>query len=119
MSEGIELIDGGAITAVPGFRAAGVACGIKKTGAPDLALVVSEPACIAAAVFTTNKIQSPAVVFDRELLAERPESVEAVVINSGCANAVTGAQGYANAREMARLAAEALGRATRSARMLS
>jgi len=110
MSEGIEFVDGGAITAVPGFRAAGVACGIKKSGAPDLALVASERACVAAAVFTTNKIQSPAVVFDRELLAARPDSIDALVINSGCANAVTGTRGYANAREMARLAAEALGR---------
>ncbi|MDQ5853908.1 MAG: bifunctional ornithine acetyltransferase/N-acetylglutamate synthase, partial [Chloroflexota bacterium] len=68
MQRGLDFIDAGTITDVPGFRAAGVACGIKKSGALDLAMVVSDRPCTAAAVFTTNKIQSPAVTFDRELL---------------------------------------------------
>ena len=105
----MEFIEGGTITAVPGFRAAGVACGIKKSGALDLALLVSDRPCTAAAVFTTNKIQSPAVTFDRELLAARPDGVSALVVNSGCANAVTGARGFADAREMAGLVARSLG----------
>jgi glutamate N-acetyltransferase/amino-acid N-acetyltransferase len=104
-----EFIEGGSITAVPGFRAAGVACGIKKkSGALDLALVVSDQPCVAAAVFTTNKIQSPAVMYDRYLLDTRPQHVRALVINSGCANAVTGDRGYADAQEMARLGALAI-----------
>ena len=106
----VQFLDEGSITAVPGFRAAGVVCGIKKSGALDLALIASARPCVAAAVFTTNKIQSPAVIFDRELLASRPEGLEALVVNSGCANAVTGARGLADAREMARLAGQALGR---------
>ncbi len=109
MAEGIEFIEGGTLTIVPGFRAAGIACGIKKSGKLDFALVASDRPCSAAAVFTTNKIQSPSVTFDRELLREWPDRVQAVAINSGCANAVTGAQGFADAREMAHLAATALG----------
>jgi len=108
MQRGLDFIDAGAITDVPGFRAAGVACGIKKSGALDLAMVVSDRPCTAAAVFTTNKIQSPAVTFDRELLRRQPDNIRALVINSGCANAITGAQGQADAREMARLGAEAI-----------
>jgi len=105
----LEFVEGGAITTVPGFRAAGVACGIKKSGALDLAMIVSDQVCAAAAVFTTNKIQSPAVTFDRELLHARADTIRAIVVNSGCANAITGARGFADAREMARLGAIALG----------
>ena len=111
MDESLQFIEDGSITSVPGFRAAGVACGIKQSGAPDLALIVSDRPCTGAAVFTTNKIQSPGVTFDRELLADRPEWIDAIVVNSGCANAVTGPRGFANTREMARLSAEALGNA--------
>jgi glutamate N-acetyltransferase/amino-acid N-acetyltransferase len=108
MVEQLEFIQHGSITHVPGFRAAGVACGIKLSGKLDLALLVSDRPCTAAAVFTTNKIQSPTVTHNRNLLRSRPDRVSAVVINSGCANAVTGEQGLADAREMARLAAEQL-----------
>lgn len=107
--EQVRFIDDGTITHVPGFRAAGVACGIKKTGALDLAMVVSDRPCVAAAVFTTNKIQSPAVTFDRGLLGRQPDRVRALVINSGCANAITGEQGHQDATTMSRLGAEALG----------
>ena len=108
MQTGPDFIEGGAITDVPGFRAAGVACGIKKSGALDLAMVASDRLCTAAAVFTTNKIQSPAVTFDRELLRRQSDNIRALVINSGCANAITGAQGHADASEMARLGGEAI-----------
>ena len=107
----MEFIEGGTVTDVPGFRAAGVACGIKKSGKLDLAMIVSDRTCAAAAVFTTNKIQSPAVTFNRELLAGRPDRIDAIVINSGSANAVTGPRGFADAREMSRLGAVALGNA--------
>lgn len=107
--DGLDFIPDGAITSVPGFRAAGVAGGIKKNGKLDFALVAADRPCTAAAVFTTNKIQSPTVTYNRELLARQADQVYAVAINSGCANAVTGARGLADAREMARLTAEALG----------
>lgn len=96
--------------ALPGmFLASGVAAGIKKTGAPDLALVVSEATCAAAALFTQNRFAAAPVEYDRSVVALNPEGIQAVLINSGCANACTGAEGMANARRMAELAEQALG----------
>lgn len=101
-------LDNDPITSAPGFRAAGLAAGIKKNGGPDLALIVSDQPCAAAAVFTTNQVQAPPVVFDRALLARNAAGLRAVVINSGCANAVTGEQGLRNTEATARAVAEAL-----------
>ncbi len=84
-----------------GFRFAGVPCGLKKTGAPDLALVVSDRPCASAAVFTQNKFPAAPVLYDRALVAEKPAGLRAAVINSGCANACTGAEGFADAEAMA------------------
>jgi glutamate N-acetyltransferase/amino-acid N-acetyltransferase len=96
----------GAITAPRGFRAAAVAAGIKKDAA-DLAVLVADWGCAAAAVFTTNRAQAAPVVVSREHLAGG--RARAVVVNSGCANAATGEQGLADARETAAAAARALG----------
>lgn len=96
------------ITAVPGFRAAGVEAGIKKRGGLDLALIVSDSPCAAAAVFTQNQVQAAPVVFDRALVRRNPSGLRAVVINSGCANAVTGAQGMRNTEATAQAVIEAL-----------
>lgn len=96
-------------TALPrGFQAAGVAAGIKKTGALDLALIASERPCVAFALFTTNKVQAAPVLRGKSILAGPKSSLRAVVINSGCANACTGEQGMADAEETARLVADAL-----------
>jgi glutamate N-acetyltransferase/amino-acid N-acetyltransferase len=89
-----------------GFRAAGVACGIKP-GRPDLALIAAERACPAAGVFTTNHAQAAPVVLSRRHLAAG--RARAVVANAGCANAATGARGLEDARSMAALAAQGLG----------
>jgi glutamate N-acetyltransferase/amino-acid N-acetyltransferase len=108
----IRVIDGG-ITAPAGFRAAGVACGIKKAppaGQPaplDLALVVSDGPVSAAGVFTTNKAVAAPVVVSRDHLARSGGKASAIVINSGCANACTGAAGHDVARQMAEAAAAA------------
>ncbi len=83
---------------VTGFDTAAVAAGIKKSGAPDLALVASRVPCCAAAVFTRNLFPAAPVIFDRQLLAFNNESIHAVLINAGCANACTGPEGTANAR---------------------
>lgn len=91
-----------------GFLAAGVAAGIKKNGAPDLALIASERPCVASALFTANKVQAAPVLRGKSLLAQPQSSLRAVVVNSGCANACTGAQGLADAEETARLVADAL-----------
>ena len=96
----------GAITAPRGFRAAAVAAGIKDEG-PDLALLVGDWGCAAAAVFTTNRAQAAPVIVSREHLAGG--QARAVVVNAGCANAATGERGLADAREMAAVAARELG----------
>lgn len=98
----------GAITRVPGFLAAGVSCGLKESGALDLALIKAERPCAAAAVFTTNAFKAAPVLFDQALLARSNSTLQAVVINAGIANACTGEQGLRDAEAMARLAAEAL-----------
>lgn len=97
------------VTAPAGFRASGVACGIKANGAPDLALIVSDRPASAAAVFTTNVAQAAPVVVSREQLLRTGGEAVAVVINSGCANACTGAEGLEHAREMAQRTAAAVG----------
>ncbi len=93
-----------------GFRCAGVRCGIKtRAGAPDLGLILSERPAVAAAVFTTNRVQAAPVLFDRELLKRGP--VRGVVVNAGNANACTGSKGLRDARRMSELAAECAGAA--------
>jgi glutamate N-acetyltransferase/amino-acid N-acetyltransferase len=99
------------VTAPRGFTANGLACGIKPSGDPDLALVATasgEPVA-AAAVFTRNKMTAPPVVTSAAHLALSGGQAAAVVLNSGCANAATGAQGMADAQEMAALVAAELG----------
>ena len=99
----------GEFLAVPGFDAAGIAAGIKKNGAPDLALIASPTPCRSAALFTQNAFPAAPVTYSRRLLAFNPEGVYAVIINAGCANACTGTPGDANARLTAEAAALALG----------
>lgn len=95
-----------AITQVTGFRAVGVTCGLKQSGNPDLALVLSDGPCTAAAVFTTNAFKAAPVLYDMALL-ERVGGMRGVVINAGNANAVTGQQGLRDAEQMARLTEQA------------
>ena len=101
-----EYVEGG-VTAAQGFRACGVAAGIKYKDRKDLALVVADASAAVAAVYTTNKVAAAPVQVDRE--RTRSGQAQAVVANSGCANACTGETGLQNAREMARLAGAALG----------
>ena len=99
----------GGVTAPAGFRAAGVACGIKANGKPDLALLVSDAPSAAAAVFTTNVAQAAPIVVSREQLARSGGNATAVVVNSGCANACTGPDGLEHAHQMTRHTASAVG----------
>jgi glutamate N-acetyltransferase/amino-acid N-acetyltransferase len=105
---GVHPVEGG-ITAARGFRAAGVACGIKASGARDLILVSADRAVSAAAVFTTNLAQAAPILVSRERLAASGGHAAAIVVNSGCANACTGQDGMAHANAMADLTAGALG----------
>jgi len=91
-----------AVTRVPGFRAVGVACGLKQSGKPDLALILADRTCTAAAVFTTNAFKAAPVLYDLALMERTGGKLQAVLINAGNANAVTGSQGLADAEQMAR-----------------
>ena len=105
MRDVYEAIAGG-VAAPNGFRAAGVACGIKASGRPDLALIVADTPASAAGVFTTNLAQAAPVLVSRRHLDAARGTARAIVVNSGCANACTGSDGLRDAEEMARLAAE-------------
>jgi len=95
------------VTAAKGFRAAGLAAGIKASGNPDVALVVNDgPIDVAAAVFTSNRFPAAPVLWSRQAISDG--SVRAVILNSGGANACTGPQGFADAHEMAERTAESL-----------
>ncbi|MDA8290191.1 MAG: bifunctional glutamate N-acetyltransferase/amino-acid acetyltransferase ArgJ [Actinomycetota bacterium] len=98
------------VTAPQGFRASGMAAGIKESGAPDLALVVTDPSgpFAAAATFTTNRAAAAPVQLSRTNLVATGGRCRAVVVNSGCANAVTGARGEAAARATAAAVGDAL-----------
>ncbi|KFA81629.1 hypothetical protein S40288_07564 [Stachybotrys chartarum IBT 40288] len=95
-----------------GFTAAGIFVGVKpgNTSKPDLALVTSDRPCSAAAVFTKNKFQAAPVTFSRKVLQSRANTgLRSVIINSGCANAVTGAGGLEDAANMARTTDQRVG----------
>ncbi|MEO7131425.1 MAG: bifunctional glutamate N-acetyltransferase/amino-acid acetyltransferase ArgJ [Dermatophilaceae bacterium] len=91
-----------------GFRAAGVTAGLKASGRPDLALVVNDgPDHHAAAVFTSNRVVAAPVIWSRQVVSD--SRVDAVVLNSGGANACTGAPGFQDAHRMAELVASGVG----------
>lgn len=104
-TEGIRKIDGN-VTTPCGFRAAGVHCGIKSSR-KDLALLVSDRLATAAAMFTTNAVKAAPVLVSQEKI--QSGAARAIVVNSGNANACTGAPGLADARDMTALAAGDLG----------
>lgn len=92
---------------VPGILANGIAVGIKKNGGKDLALIYSERPAVADGVFTTNVFKAAPVLLDMERI--KKGRTQAIVINSGNANAATGDEGYANARAMSRSLSGRLG----------
>ncbi len=95
------------VTAPKGFRAAGVACGLKSSGARDLALVVNDgPSSQAAAVFTSNRAKANPILWSQQVIADG--TVSAIVLNSGGANCFTGAQGFQTTHATAEAVADAL-----------
>lgn len=90
-----------------GFRASGIAAGIKKQVKPDLGLIVSDAPAAAAGVFTKNRVKAAPVLIDMERIASG--KARAILVNSGCANCCTGQQGLADALATARSVANALG----------
>ena len=101
-----QVVDGG-ITAPKGFRAAGVTAGLKPSGLPDLALIVSDVDAIAAGVFTTSHVRAACVDLCRQNLKAKPYA-RAILCNAGQANASTGKQGWADAVESAEILAKEL-----------
>lgn len=102
----IKTISGG-VTAAKGFEAAAAAAEIKYKGRTDMALIYSETPCQAAGTFTTNVVKAAPVKWDQKIVAESP-FVQAVVVNSGIANACTGAEGYGYCKDTARECARVL-----------
>lgn len=91
----------------PGFLAAGIPAGIKASGDRDLAVIISERRCSSAGVFTQNRMAAAPVRWSQALVPM--DRARAIVINAGNANAATGAEGLANARRMAEVAASKIG----------
>ena len=103
----MKIIEGG-VTAAQGFEAAGVEASIKYQNRKDMAMIYSRVPCRAAGVFTSNVVKAAPVLWDREVVEHAPY-VQAVVVNSGIANACTGSQGYDCCKQTALKAAQALG----------
>jgi glutamate N-acetyltransferase / amino-acid N-acetyltransferase len=96
------------VTAPSGFRAAGVAAGLKESGQPDVAVILNDgPSRAAAAVFTSNRVQAAPVLWTRQVVSGG--RVRAVVLNSGGANACTGAPGFQDTHATAEHLAQAIG----------
>ena len=102
----MKYIDGG-VTAAKGFQAAGGAAGIKKEGMKDMALVYSEVPCVAAGTFTTNVVKAAPVKWDQSIVYHHP-TAQAIVCNSGVANACIGEEGFGYCKETASTAAGVL-----------
>ncbi len=109
----------GSVTSPRGFTAAAAHAGLKADGAPDVALLVSSTSCATAGVFTRNAVRAAPVLYDQELLGERPGRIRAVAMNARVANACTGAPGLAASRAMAQAAEQAAGLPSRTALVLS
>jgi glutamate N-acetyltransferase / amino-acid N-acetyltransferase len=119
MTSTITAIEGGSVTSPPGFTAGAAHAGLKAAGALDVALLVSTTSCATAGVFTRNAVRAAPVIYDADLLGERPGRMRAVAMNARVANACTGAEGLEAARAMARAAEEAAGLPPRTALVLS
>ena len=102
----MKCIDGG-VTSAKGFQAAGIAAGIKKGNTKDMAMIYSEKPCTTAGTFTTNLVKAAPVKWDQKVVYEAPYT-QAVVCNSGIANACTGEEGYGYCEATAKAAAEVL-----------
>mgnify|MGYP002512360933 FL=1 len=102
----MEKIKGG-VTAAKGYEAAAAAAGIKYKDRTDMAMIYSQVPCIAAGTFTTNVVKAAPVRWDQQVVGEGGD-VQAVIVNSGIANACTGEEGFGYCRETAKAAADAL-----------
>ncbi len=95
----------GGVTAAKGFEAASTAAGIKYKDRTDMALVYSQVPCVAAGTFTTNVVKAAPVKWDQQVVKSGAKA-QAVVVNSGIANACTGAEGFGYCKDTADAAAK-------------
>ncbi len=102
----MKVIEGG-VTAAQGFLAAGLSAGIKKGNTKDMAMLYSKVPCEAAGTFTTNIVKAAPVKWDQKIVYES-EKAQAVICNSGIANACTGEEGFGYCKETAKAASLAL-----------
>src|SRR6266571_1958760 len=119
VSANLQELPDGTVTSPRGFSAAAAHAGLKADGAPDVALLVSATSCATAGVFTRNAVRAAPVLYDADLLSERPGRVRAVAMNARVANACTGTAGLEAARAMAQAAEQAAGLPPRTALVLS
>lgn len=103
----MEVINGG-ITAAKGFMAASTAAGIKYKNRTDMAMIYSEAPCVSSGVYTSNVVKAACVLWDKNV-TESDETVQAVVINAGIANACTGKQGFDYCEQTAKACEDILG----------
>jgi len=111
MGAGFKAITSGTVTSPQGFLGGAVEASIKSPDKLDLAVLCSEKPCVAAGVFTANLIKSAPVLLSKKHL--KGGRAQAIVVNSGCANACTGDSGMADAVEMTSLVADKLGLSTK------
>lgn len=104
----MQKVSGGVI-APKGFRAIGVAGGIKITGKKDISLIISDVPCTSAGVFTTNVFKAAPVIVSLEVLKRNPNKIRGIITNSGNANCLTGEKGIEDAKKMARLVETKMG----------
>src|SRR2546428_3012286 len=114
-----EPVPDGSVTSPRGFTAAAAHAGLKTDGALDVALLVSATSCATAGVFTKNAVRAAPVIYDADLLSERPGRIRAIAMNARVANACTGPEGLAAARAMAQAAEQAAGLPPPTALVLS
>lgn len=103
----MKILEDKCISDVQGFKAAGIVAGLKQSGKKDLAIIYSEKKAVAAATFTTNKVKAAPVLLNMEYI--KNENTQAIIINSGQANACTGEKGFEDAKTIAEITAEKLG----------
>lgn len=102
-----QVIEGG-VTAATGFMAAGVEASIKYKNRKDMAMVYSKVPCVCAGTFTSNLVKAAPVIWDKEIV-DHSAYAQAVVVNSGIANACTGSQGYEYCKKTSEAVAQDLG----------
>ncbi len=103
----MKIIKGG-VTKAKGFEAAGIEANIKYQGRTDMAIIYSKEPCVAAGTFTTNVAKAAPVTWDQKIVKES-KAAQAIIVNSGIANACTGAEGYGYCKDTADAAAKELG----------